>query len=54
MLSDALAEQKAREEYQKFKQIHSLDVAPVEEAFVASIETAKMNELTDGVKKLKN
>ena len=53
-VSHALAEQKAREEYQKFKQIHSLDLTPVEEAFVASIETAKVDELTDGVKKLKS
>ena len=53
-VSHALAEQKAKEEYQKFKQIHSLDLSPVEEAFVAAIETAKVDELTDGVKKLKS
>ncbi len=52
-VSHALAEQKAKEEYQKFKQIHSLDMTPVEEAFVASIETAQVDELADGVKKLK-
>lgn len=53
-VSHALAEQKAKEEYQKFKQIHSLDLSPVEEAFVAAVETAKVDELTDGVKKLKS
>ncbi len=52
-VSHALAEQKAKEEYQKFKQIHSLDMTPVEEAFVASIETTQVDELADGIKSLK-
>lgn len=52
-VSHALAEQKAKEEYQKFKQLHSMDLSPVEEAFVASIETSRVEELTDEVKRLK-
>lgn len=52
-VSHALAEQKAKEEYQKFKQLHSMDLSPVEEAFVASIETSRVDELTDEVKRLK-
>ena len=52
-VSHALAEQKASEEYQKFKQLQSMELTPVEEAFVASIETSKVDELSEGVKKLK-
>ena len=52
-VSHALAEQKAKEEYQKFKQIQSMELTPVEEAFVASIETSKVDELREDVKKLK-
>ncbi len=52
-VSHALAEQKAKEEYQKFKQLQSMELTPVEEAFVASIETSKVDELNEGVKKLK-
>ena len=52
-VSHALAEQKAKEEYQKFKQMQSMELTPVEEAFVASIETSKVDELSEGVKKLK-
>ena len=52
-VSHALAEQKAKEEYQKFKQLQSMELTPVEEAFVASIETSKVDELSEGVKKLK-
>ena len=51
-VSHALAEQKAKEEYQKFKQIQSMELTPIEEAFVASIETSKVDELNEGVKKL--
>ena len=53
-VSHALAEQKAKEEYQKFKQMQSMELTPVEEAFVASIETSKVDELSEGVKKLKS
>ena len=52
-VSHALAEQKAKEEYHKFKQLQSMELTPVEEAFVASIETSKVDELSEGVKKLK-
>ena len=52
-VSHALAEQKAKEEYQKFKQMQSMELTPVEEAFVASIETSKVDELSEGIKKLK-
>ena len=52
-VSHALAEQKGKEEYQKFKQLQSMELTPVEEAFVASIETSKVDELSEGVKKLK-
>ena len=52
-VSHALAEQKAKEEYQKYKQLQSMELTPVEEAFVASIETSKVDELSEGVKKLK-
>ena len=52
-VSHALAEQKAKAEYQKFKQLQSMELTPVEEAFVASIETSKVDELSEGVKKLK-
>lgn len=41
-ISHALAEKKAKGELQKYKQIHSGDLTPVEEAFLASVEeTAK-------------
>ena len=52
-VSHALAEQKAKEEYRKYKQLQSMELTPVEEAFVASIETSKVDELSEGVKKLK-
>lgn len=52
-ISHALAEQKAKEEYQKFKQLQSIELTPVEEAFVASIEISKVDELNEGIKKLK-
>ena len=52
-VSYALAEQKAKEEYQKYKQLQSMELTPVEEAFVASIEMSKVDELSEGVKKLK-
>ena len=52
-VSHALAEQKAKEEYQKFKQLQSMELTPVEEAFVASIETSNVDELSAGVKRLK-
>lgn len=52
-VSHALAEQKAKEEYQKYKQLQSMELTPVEKAFVASIDTAKVDELSEGVKKLK-
>lgn len=44
-VSHALAEQKAKEEYQKYKQLHSGDLTPVEQAFLKSVEaTAKRLE----------
>ena len=44
-VSHALAEQKAKEEYQKYKQLHSGDLTPVEQAFLESVEaTAKRLE----------
>lgn len=44
-VSHALAEQKAKEEYQKYKQLHSGELTPVEEAFLQSVEaTAKKLE----------
>ena len=52
-VSHALAEQKAKEEYQKYKQMQSLELSPVEEAFVASIETSNVDALNESVKKLK-
>ncbi len=52
-VSHALAEQKAKEEYQKYKQLHSMELSPVEEAFVASIETANVDALNESVKQLK-
>lgn len=52
-VSHALAEQKAKEEYQKYKQLQSMELTPVEEAFVASIDTAKVDELNEVAKKLK-
>jgi hypothetical protein len=52
-VSHALAEQKAKEEYQKFKQLQSMELTPVEEAFMASIETSKVDELRECVKQLK-
>ena len=52
-VSHALAEQKAKEEYQKFKQMQSVELSPVEAAFVASIEATKVDELNEGVKKIK-
>ena len=52
-VSHALAEQKAKEEYQKYKQMQSMELSPVEEAFVASIETANVDALNESVKKLK-
>ena len=48
-----MAEQKAREEYQKYKQLQDMELTPVEEAFVASIETSNVDALSEGVKKLK-
>lgn len=39
-VSHALAEQKAKEEYRKYKELHRGDMTPVEEAFLASVETA--------------
>ena len=39
-VSHDLAEQKAREEYHKYKRLHSNDITPVEEAFLASVENA--------------
>lgn len=39
-VSHALAEQKAKEEYRKYKELHRSDMTPVEEAFLASVETA--------------
>lgn len=52
-VSHALAEQKAKEEYQKFKQMQSMELTPIEAAFVASIETSKVDALSKSVKKLK-
>lgn len=52
-VSHALAEQKAKEEYQKYKQMQSLELSPVEEAFVASIETSNVDVLNESVKQLK-
>ena len=52
-VSHALAEQKAREEYQKYKQLQYMELTPVEEAFVASIETSNVDALSADVKKLK-
>ena len=44
-VSHALAEQKAKQEYQKYKQLHSGDLTPVEQAFLESVEaTAKRLE----------
>ena len=44
-VSHALAEQKAKQEYQKYKQLHSGDLSPVERAFLESVEaTAKRLE----------
>ena len=39
-VSHALAEQKAKEEYQKYKQLRGEDLTPVERAFLESIEIA--------------
>jgi len=39
-VSHALAEQKAKEEYQKYRKLHDNDMTPVEEAFLASVEEA--------------
>ena len=52
-VSHALAEKKASEEYRKYKQLQSMELTPVEEAFVASIETSKVDELNEDIKKLK-
>ena len=44
-VSHALAEQKAKEEYQKYKRLHSGEVSRVEQAFLESVEaTAKRLE----------
>ena len=44
-VSHALAEQKAKEEYQKYKQLHSDELSRVEQAFLESVEaTAKRLE----------
>ncbi len=44
-VSHALAEQKAKQEYEKYKQLHSHDLTPVEQAFLESVEaTAKRLE----------
>ena len=44
-VSHALAEQKAKEEYQKYKQLHSGELSRVEQAFLESVEaTAKRLE----------
>ena len=44
-VSHALAEQKAKQEFQKYKQLHSGDLTPVEQAFLESVEaTAKRLE----------
>ncbi len=39
-VSHALAEQKAKQEYEKYKQLHSHDLTPVEQAFLESVEAA--------------
>ena len=52
-VSHDLAEQKAKEEYQKFKKLQGLELTPIEAAFVASLETSKVDELSEGIKKLK-
>lgn len=39
-VSHALAEQKAKDEYQKYRMLHDSDMTPVEEAFLASVEEA--------------
>ena len=52
-VSHALAEQKAKEEYQKYKDLHNSELSPIEEAFVATIETSKVDQLSDSVKRLK-
>ena len=52
-VSHALAEQKAKEEYRKYKQMQSLELSPVEEAFVASIEASNVDALSESVKMLK-
>lgn len=44
-VSHALAEQKATDEYHKYKQLHDGDLSPVEQAFLESVEkTAKQLE----------
>ena len=44
-VSHALAEQKAKEEYQKYKRLHSGELSRVEQAFLESVEaTAKRQE----------
>ena len=44
-VSHALAEQKAKEEYQKYKRLHSGELSRVEQAFLESVEaTAKRLE----------
>ena len=44
-VSHALAEQRAKEEYQKYKRLHSGELARVEQAFLESVEaTAKRLE----------
>ena len=44
-VSHALAEQKAKEEYQKYKRLHSGELSRVEQAFLESVEaTAKRRE----------
>lgn len=44
-VSHALAEQKAKEEYRKYKELHSADLTPVEQAFLDTVEnTAKRLE----------
>ena len=44
-VSHALAEQKAKEEYQKYKRLHSCELSRVEQAFLESVEaTAKRLE----------
>ena len=44
-VSHALAEQKATDEYHKYKQLHDSDLSPVEQAFLESVEkTAKQLE----------